>query len=90
PGFGLPKRKFDIACGFGTDSVVSLSAAATEIREAGQRKPVNDTKNDWQHQRNHVVSTDGSFGAQRRSTGDRVYRLRNYSRHPGGQDPVGR
>uniref|UniRef100_A0A915KML1 Uncharacterized protein n=1 Tax=Romanomermis culicivorax TaxID=13658 RepID=A0A915KML1_ROMCU len=47
-GFGLFKSDFNTACGFGIDSVTSLSAAATEIRDACQRKPVNDTENDWQ------------------------------------------
>uniref|UniRef100_A0A915KPC6 Uncharacterized protein n=1 Tax=Romanomermis culicivorax TaxID=13658 RepID=A0A915KPC6_ROMCU len=46
--------------GFGTDSVVRF-AVATEIRDAGQRKPVNDAKNDWRRQCNRLVSTEGRY-----------------------------
>uniref|UniRef100_A0A915HPP9 Uncharacterized protein n=1 Tax=Romanomermis culicivorax TaxID=13658 RepID=A0A915HPP9_ROMCU len=62
-GYGLPKSDLDIACcrsGFGTDSVVGFAAAAPEIRDAGQCKPVNDVENDWRRQPNCVVSTNGS------------------------------
>uniref|UniRef100_A0A915JHX3 Uncharacterized protein n=1 Tax=Romanomermis culicivorax TaxID=13658 RepID=A0A915JHX3_ROMCU len=47
--------------GLGIDSVISLSTPATEIHEAGQRKPVQDTKNDWRRQCNRILSTDGRY-----------------------------
>uniref|UniRef100_A0A915HPA6 Uncharacterized protein n=1 Tax=Romanomermis culicivorax TaxID=13658 RepID=A0A915HPA6_ROMCU len=62
-GYSLPKSDFDIACccsGSGTEAVVGFAAAA-EIGEAGQRKLVNDTKNNWGHQRTRVILTDRRY-----------------------------
>uniref|UniRef100_A0A915IY78 Uncharacterized protein n=1 Tax=Romanomermis culicivorax TaxID=13658 RepID=A0A915IY78_ROMCU len=47
--------------GLGTNSVVGFATTATQIRNTGQHKPINDTKNDWRRQHNRVVSTDGSI-----------------------------
>uniref|UniRef100_A0A915L3I4 Uncharacterized protein n=1 Tax=Romanomermis culicivorax TaxID=13658 RepID=A0A915L3I4_ROMCU len=38
------------------DSVVGFAAAAAEIREAGQCKPVNDTENDWRRQHSSSIT----------------------------------
>uniref|UniRef100_A0A915L017 Uncharacterized protein n=1 Tax=Romanomermis culicivorax TaxID=13658 RepID=A0A915L017_ROMCU len=64
-GHGLPTSDSDNACcrsGFGTDSVVRPATAATDNHDAGQRKPVNEAKNDWRCQHGCVVLTDGSSG----------------------------
>uniref|UniRef100_A0A915KRU8 Uncharacterized protein n=1 Tax=Romanomermis culicivorax TaxID=13658 RepID=A0A915KRU8_ROMCU len=68
------------------DSVISLSAAATEIRDARQRKPVNDTQNDWRGQHNRVLSTDGRYT---RASG-RFYQSRTASQNSYGLGVGGR
>uniref|UniRef100_A0A915KCN9 YrdC-like domain-containing protein n=1 Tax=Romanomermis culicivorax TaxID=13658 RepID=A0A915KCN9_ROMCU len=59
-GYGLPRSDSDIACcrsGFGTDSVVGFAIATTEIHDAGQHKPVNNTENAWPLQHNRTEGT---------------------------------
>uniref|UniRef100_A0A915IRN1 Uncharacterized protein n=1 Tax=Romanomermis culicivorax TaxID=13658 RepID=A0A915IRN1_ROMCU len=60
---------FSRRSGFRTDTVTCLAAAASEICDEGQCKPIKDAKNDWRHQHGHVVSTDGRFPIRHRHDG---------------------
>uniref|UniRef100_A0A915JC82 Uncharacterized protein n=1 Tax=Romanomermis culicivorax TaxID=13658 RepID=A0A915JC82_ROMCU len=60
-GYGLPTLEPNNAChssGFGTGTVTCVATAA-EICDASQCKPINDTKNDWQHQHGQILWTEG-------------------------------
>uniref|UniRef100_A0A915HFF0 C3H1-type domain-containing protein n=1 Tax=Romanomermis culicivorax TaxID=13658 RepID=A0A915HFF0_ROMCU len=60
-GYSPQGAIFSCSSGFGTDSIVGFATAAAEIRDAGQRKPINNTENYWRRQHNGVVSTDGRY-----------------------------